>query len=214
MSVSEQFVGGADGTDEPIGDRLQRRMIAESIGDALDATRDSSSDPESVGLIQVTFHEVEVDAARDHFSADDGAVLSRWLESRLPCRGRVVMGGADRFWLVLPGEPLLEALLIVDRMRELLGRECWLRRGRAVRLEVACGVAARRGADEATTELMAAAERSLATERMLEVRRHGPIDLRARPLADEPDRALRAFRSSSPPASPQTATAPHSKSHD
>ena len=98
--------------------------------------------------------------------------MGQRISAQLPPGARLVWATATRFVVALAGEPLLEALMSIDRVRDALEREQWCVGDECVSLAFGAGVATRRGRDEPIAETLAAAERSLAHSRRLAVKRH------------------------------------------
>jgi len=147
-----------------IGDRLNQRLVEERLRVALAAA--GQAGPASVGLI-----EIESDPTTAGIALLAEQVAGR-IAAQLPPAARLVATSATRFVIAISGEPLLEALMCVDRIRDALEREHWCVGREAVTLAFGAGVAMRRGRDEPVAETLAAAERSLAHSRRLAVRRH------------------------------------------
>ena len=90
-----------------------------------------------------------------------GPELTLRIRRALPRSARLVFAHGARFVLALPGDPLLEALLLVDRVRDALDREDWRLDGETVALTFTAGVSTRHGVDEPLAETLDAAVRSL-----------------------------------------------------
>ena len=152
------------GHGDTIGDRFHRKLEEERLAEAF--AGGEASAPASIGLIEV------VATRMPAVPAQLVSALARSIGAGLPPGARVIATQGGRFTIALPGRPLLEALLAIDRVRDALERDRWTSGGTAVDLHFSAGVASRRGPHEPVLETLAAAERSLAQARHLPVRRH------------------------------------------
>lgn len=149
---------------ERIGDRFNLRLIEDRLRDALETAGHGRC--ASVGLI-----EIESDPTTSGIGLLAEQVAGR-ISAQLPPGAQLVGMSSTRFVIAMAGEPLLEALMSIDRIRDALEREQWSVGRETVALAFGAGVAARRGRDEPVADTLAAAERSLAHSRRLAVRRH------------------------------------------
>jgi len=158
---------------DSIGQRFNRRLAEDLLEAAFAAAGHAAGRPRSVGVVQI--------------GAPDGRDVGPWLarlapdvtlriRQTLPRDARLVFANGARFVMALPGDPLLAALLIVDRVRDALERETWRIDGDRVDLVFDAGVATQRGADEPLAATLEAAQRSLAQSHRLEIRHHAEPD--------------------------------------
>ena len=150
---------------ERLGDRFNRKLSEQRLAEAFEAA--GVDGPVSIGLL-----EIDLDALPAAGVAALGSTIAQRIGGQLSARARLVLATASRFVIALPGQPLLEALLSIDRLRDALERETWPVHEHRVSLCFGAGVATRRSAEEPLTETFAAAERSLEQARRLIVRRH------------------------------------------
>lgn len=172
----------ADAPDS-IGERFNQRLAEELLEAAFASAGIDAERPRSIGVLEVGTadgHDVAPLLARL------GPDLTLRIRQSLPRDARLVFANGARFVMALPGDPLLEALLIVDRVRDALERETWCLDGTPVPLVFDGGVATRRGAGEPLAQTLEAAERSLASSHRLSIHRH------AVPEADVPAVSARA----------------------
>jgi len=161
---------GADAPrSDSIGDRFNQRWAADQLDVAFAAAGHPPDAPRSIGVLEVGLLDGRpVTALLDELGPD----LVLRIRQTLPRDARLVFAHGARFIMALPGDPLLEALLIVDRVRDALEREDWQIDGMEIGLVFDAGVATRRDADESLAVTLEAAERSLQQARTLSVRRH------------------------------------------
>ena len=181
---------------ERIGDRFNRRLAEDRLSEAFASS--GAAEPLSIGLI-----EIESDPTTLGVGVL-GQLVGQRISSQLPPGARLVWSTATRFVVALKGEPLLEALMSIDRVRDALEREQWCVGDEQVSLAFGAGVATRRGRDEPIAETLAAAERSLAHSRRLVVKRHAE--------ADADDASDEAHAPASPPSLDLASFAPGDRS--
>lgn len=161
---SDSLDSSTPGREERLGDRLNRKMSEQKLLEAFEAA--GGDGPLSIGLLAI-----EADLSTEGVATIAGLVAAR-INGQLQHRARLVSSAGPRFLIALPGQPLLEALLSIDRLRDALEREAWPLEGEAIRLAFGAGVATQRSDGEPIAETLTAAERSLAQARRLVVRRH------------------------------------------
>lgn len=163
-SATHSTRSAAGGHSERIGDRFNHRLAEDRLSEAFASA--GRAEPLSIGLIEIESDPTTLGVAVL------GQLVGQRISAQLPAGAHLVWSTATRFVVALAGEPLLEALLLIDRVRDALEREQWSVGDEQVRLAFGAGVATRRGRDEPIAETLAAAERSLAHSRRLAVRRH------------------------------------------
>lgn len=152
-----------------IGERFQQRFAIEQLEAAFATAACSPSGPRSVGVLEVA----RSDGAPMEALLDDlGPELVLRIRQRLPRDARLAFAHGARFVVALPGDPLLAALLVMDRVRDALECDQWSLEGERLALLFHAGVATRRASDESLAVTLEAAERSLDQARTLAVRRH------------------------------------------
>lgn len=154
---------------ESIGARFEARWAEEQLEAAFAAAGQRDDAPRSVGVIEVGLRD---EGSVAPLLEDLGPDLTLRIRRSLPRGARLVFAHGARFVVALPGDPLLEALLIIDRVRDALERQQWNVDGESVDLAFDAGVSTRHGTDEPLAATLEAAERSLTRSRSLAIRRH------------------------------------------
>ena len=157
--------------DDSIGHRFNQRLAEELLEAAFASAGHAAGRPRSIGVLEVALRDGgDVQPVLGHLGPD----VTLRIRQSLPRDARLVFANGAHFVMALPGDPLLEALLIVDRVRDALERETWRVDGACVDLVFEAGVSTQRGADEPLAETLEAAQRSLAQSHRLAIRRHAP----------------------------------------
>ncbi len=181
MSTDDAKRESTDDGADSIGERFNQRLAEELLEAAFASAGHMAGAPRSIGVIEIGARDGrDVAPLLGHLGPD----LTLRIRQSLPRDARLVFAHGARFVMALPGDPLLEALLIVDRVRDALERETWRVDGEPVELVFEAGVSTWRGADEPLTETLEAAVRSLVQARSLAIRRH---DAAAAPSPAEAD---------------------------
>ncbi len=190
----------AAGADEAasIGARFNQRMAEDLLEAAFASAGHAAGRPRSIGVLQVSLAD---GGEAGHALTRVGPDITLRIRQTLPRDARLVFVNGTHFVMALPGDPLLEALLIVDRVRDALERETWQCDGEAFELAFEAGVSTQRGHDEPLAATLEAAQRSLAQSHRLAIRRHTatePVDIDAKAVGARRGSATAAWSRSLP----------------
>jgi hypothetical protein len=157
-----------------IGRRFNQRWAEDLLEAAFASAGHALDAPRSIGVLEVSSSDGHSIAA---LLDDLGPDLTLRIRRSLPRGARLVFAHGARFVMALPGDPLLEALLIVDRVRDALERESWQVDGERVELVFDAGVSTRHTPDEPLSSTLEAAERSLIQSHRVTIHRYdAPVE--------------------------------------
>jgi diguanylate cyclase (GGDEF)-like protein len=155
----------------PIGDRFNRQALEQRVEIVISRLA-QAGEPLSLGIVEIEGHAELVDAQGAVGISRLVAQVAARLNAQVRPPDQLMSAEAGRFLLILPALPLLEALVLLDRLEDGLSREEWGVEGEAQSLRFNVGVATRQGDSESAADLIDAATRTLHQGRRLAINRH------------------------------------------